>query len=105
MYTTHFILRIFLESRNEAIRRCILERVKGAIFTCNSLWIYNKYQPEIPLQSHREKRIKRKPEREVQEIGQETPQSGREARPPASEEQIWDMKFIKKLISLDAHSS
>ena len=41
-------------------------------------------QPEIPFQSHRDQRIKRKSEKGVQEIGQETQQSAREAQPRAS---------------------
>ena len=47
-----------------------------------------KYQPEIPFQFHRDRRIERKSEREGEEIGQETLQSGREARPRASNDSI-----------------
>ena len=53
---------------------------------CYRLKLFIHTYLEIPFQSHREERIKRKRGKEVQEIEPDTLQYGREVRPQASEE-------------------
>ena len=103
LYKAQFVFRVFLKSRDKAIRRCILEQYYWLQFFTDI-----QYQPEIPFQFHRDRRIMRKSEKEVQEIGQETLQSGRVVRSRASNDiTFYDIDFesyeIKIEIKLEAH--